>query len=293
MILIHQLKYLYKMTLSDYLNLYNIELQNIYPEQEINSIFQIICEDLFKWSRSEYLIKSRTELNHLQQEILHNALQELKTSKPVQYITGKAHFYGNDFKVTPATLIPRQETEELVDLIIKDHKNKNDLKIIDIGTGTGCIAISLAQNLKGSKVTMIDVSKETLEIAQANADELGVDVKAIKEDVLLLSNDQLVGFDIIVSNPPYVRELEKVELHKNVLEHEPHTALFVENDDPLVFYRKILELAQHGLKNTGILYFEINQYLSQETHSLAESFGFKSELFQDLNDNWRMMRCRK
>ncbi len=281
------------MTLSDYLKLYKIELQNIYPEQEINSVFQIVCEDLFNWSRSEYLLNSREELNHLQEEILHKALQELNTSKPVQYITGKAHFYGNDFKVTPATLIPRQETEELVDLIIKDHKNRTDLNILDIGTGSGCIGISLAQHLKDSQVTMMDISKEALDIALSNAHAIGVDVKAMGQDVLQLSNDQLAGFDIIVSNPPYVRELEKVELHSNVLEHEPHTALFVENNDPLLFYRKILELAKDGLKNNGTLYFEINQYLPEETKTLAESFGFKTELFRDLNRNWRMMRCSR
>jgi len=217
----------------------------------------------------------------------------LKTSKPVQYITGKAHFYGNEFKVSPATLIPRQETEELVDLIIKDHKSRQDLNILDLGTGTGCIAISLALELNNASVSMIDVSKEALEIAQENASQIGVTITSILTDVLTLSSDQMSDLDIIVSNPPYVRDLEKVELHDNVLEHEPHTALFVADNDPLIFYRKILELAQTALKPDGVLYFEINQYLPEETKSLAERFGFKAEVFRDLNGNWRMMRCSR
>lgn len=281
------------MTTDQYRQIYLKQLTSLYQENEINSIFQIVCEDLFNWSRSQYLMNSRADLDHLQQEILHKALQELKTGKPVQYITGKAHFYGNDFKVTPATLIPRQETEELVALIIKDHKGKRDLKILDIGTGTGCIAISLAQQFKDSQVTMLDVSNDPLEIAQENASQIGVTITSILADVLTLSSDQMSDLDIIVSNPPYVRDLEKVELHSNVLNHEPHTALFVDDNDPLIFYRKILELAKTALKPDGVLYFEINQYLPEETKSLAERFGFKAELFRDLNGNWRMMRCSR
>lgn len=281
------------MTADQYKQIYLKQLATVYPEHEINSIFQIVCEDLFNWSRSQYLMNSRADLDHLQQEILHKALQELKTGKPVQYITGKAHFYGNDFKVTPATLIPRQETEELVALIIKDHKDKKELKAVDIGTGTGCIAISLALELNNASVSMLDVSKEALEIAQENASQIGVTITSILADVLTLSIDQMSDLDIIVSNPPYVRELEKVELHDNVLDHEPHTALFVDDNDPLIFYRKILELAQTALKPNGTLYFEINQYLPEETKSLATELGFKAELFRDLNGNWRMMRCSK
>jgi len=281
------------MTTDQYKQIYLKQLATVYPEHEINSIFQIVCEDVFNWSRSQYLMNRRADLDHLQQEILSNALQELKTSKPVQYITGKAHFYGNEFKVSPATLIPRQETEELVDLIIKDHKSRQDLNILDLGTGTGCIAISLALELNNASVSMIDVSKEALEIAQENASQIGVTITSILTDVLTLSSDQMSDLDIIVSNPPYVRDLEKVELHDNVLEHEPHTALFVADNDPLIFYRKILELAQTALKPDGVLYFEINQYLPEETKSLAERFGFKAEVFRDLNGNWRMMRCSR
>ncbi|MGJ8684125.1 MAG: peptide chain release factor N(5)-glutamine methyltransferase [Nonlabens sp.] len=278
------------MTLNQFKLLYQEQLAPLYPDNEIHSMLQIVCEDLLNWSRSDFLIKDREEMSHLQEEILQKSLRELRTSKPVQYITGKAHFYGHEFTVNEHTLIPRQETEELVDMIIKDHKAESYLNIIDIGTGTGCIGLSLKSAKPDCIITLMDVSKEALATAQANADSLKTPVKTMLQDVLELE-ELPEKYDIIVSNPPYVRNLEKVEIHKNVLENEPHLALFVKDDDALVFYRKIMELSKNALQPNGNLYFEINQYLPEEMKALARELGFQSEVFKDLNGNYRMMKC--
>ncbi|MEP5133404.1 N5-glutamine methyltransferase family protein, partial [Nonlabens ulvanivorans] len=174
------------MTLNQFKLLYQEQLAPIYPENEIHSILQIVCEDLLNWSRSDFMIKDREELSHLQEEILQKSLRELRASKPVQYITGKAHFYGHEFMVNEHTLIPRQETEELVDMIIKDHKAETYLNIIDIGTGTGCIGLSLKAAKPDCIITLMDVSEKALVIAQSNANHLKTPVKTILQDVLAL-----------------------------------------------------------------------------------------------------------
>jgi len=231
-------------------------------------------------------------MNHLQEEVLHKSLRDLRTSKPVQYITGKAHFYGHEFAVNEHTLIPRQETEELVHMIIKNHKSETYLNMIDIGTGTGCIGLSLKDAMPSCSMTLVDVSKQALETAQSNASHLKTPVKTILQDVLRLK-ELPEKYDVIVSNPPYVRNLEKQEIHDNVLKNEPHIALFVDDSDALIFYRKILELAQNSLKPKGTLYFEINQYLSEEMKALGTELAFDSQVFKDLNGNYRMMKCER
>jgi release factor glutamine methyltransferase len=219
-------------------------------------------------------------------------LSELKKEKPIQYILGETEFYGLRFRVNENTLIPRPETEELVELIISDNqitKNTNSLTILDIGTGSGCIAISLAKNLSNAKVSAIDVSEKALEMAKKNAEINEVNVNFILADVLKISTLQ-EKYDVIVSNPPYVRNLEKHEIKPNVLEFEPHLALFVEDDDALIFYRKIAELALKNVSENGKLYFEINQYLGKETVELLENLGFKNvKLIKDIYENDRMI----
>ncbi|MFT5925690.1 MAG: release factor glutamine methyltransferase [Rubritalea sp.] len=278
------------MTLHHFKLLYQEQLAPLYPENEIYSILQIVCEDLLSWSRSDFMRNDREEMNHLQEEVLQKSLRELRTSKPVQYITGKAHFYGHEFAVNEHTLIPRQETEELVHMIIKNHNLETYLNIIDIGTGTGCIGLSLKDAMPGCSMTLVDVSKQALETAQSNSSHLKTPVKTILQDVLRLK-ELPEKYDVIVSNPPYVRNLEKQEIHDNVLKNEPHIALFVDDTNALIFYRKILELAQNSLKPKGTLYFEINQYLSEEMKALATDLAFESEVFKDLNGNYRMMKC--
>lgn len=267
------------------------QLASVYPREEVVSILQILCEDLLHWRRMDFFIREREPLTHLQEEVLQDALQLLKTSKPVQYITGKAHFYGHEFLVNEHTLIPRQETEELVSLITKNHKSQPPQKIIDIGTGSGCIGICLGLAFAKAELLCLDISNAALEVAKKNAARLDREqhTQWLQTDVLTL--DALPIADIIVSNPPYVRELEKAEIHDNVLEHEPATALFVPDDNALLFYKKIMQLASKSLRPQGRLYFEINQYLKEETMSLAQNLGFKSEAYRDLNGNWRMMQC--
>ncbi|MGA8853811.1 MAG: HemK/PrmC family methyltransferase, partial [Christiangramia sp.] len=190
-------------------------------------------------------------------------------------------------------LIPRPETEELVEWIISDHKKSNsELNILDIGTGTGCIPICLANELKNSKVSSSDISEEAIKVAKQNAAINNTEVSFKKVNILETKSLEQ-EYDIIVSNPPYVRNLERQEMHKNVLNHEPETALYVEDDNALIFYDKIARLASQALKENGLLYFEINQYLSEETKSLVENYGFDAELKKDIFGNFRMLKALK
>ena len=222
-------------------------------------------------------------------------LKELKKEIPIQYLLGKTHFYGLEFEVNENVLIPRPETEELVEWIINENLKADrtkKIKILDIGTGSGCIAISLAKNIPNAEVYAIDVSKKAIETAKRNALYNKVEVNFILQNIL--ETEVLkCNFDIIVSNPPYVRNLEKEEIKKNVLDYEPHLALFVEDNDALIFYRKIAELAKKNLLENGQLYFEINQYLGKETKDLLENMDFKNiELRKDIYDNDRMISSK-
>jgi release factor glutamine methyltransferase len=224
-------------------------------------------------------------------------LADLQKEKPIQYITGEAWFYGLRFEVNENTLIPRPETEELVEFILKETSNfqlpASSLNILDIGTGTGCIPISLKTNLPQANVSAIDVSEKALEVAKRNAELNKVEIHFIQTNILEVK-DLNRHFDIIVSNPPYVRNLEKEEIKKNVLDYEPHLALFVEDTDALLFYRKIAQLALKNLAPNGLLFFEINQYLGKETVELLQNIGFQNiELKKDIYGNDRMIRCEK
>jgi release factor glutamine methyltransferase len=221
-------------------------------------------------------------------------LEKLQLEIPIQYILGTTQFYGLEFNVNENVLIPRPETEELVEWIIisnlKTPKLKK-LKILDIGTGSGCIAISLAKNIPDAEVSAIDISDKALATAKKNADLNKVAVAFLQKNILE-TNDLEQQFDIIVSNPPYVRNLEKAEIKSNVLANEPHLALFVEDNDALIFYRKIAELATKNLSVEGKLFFEINQYLGKETVELLEKMHFKNiELRKDIYGNDRMIAC--
>lgn len=286
------------MTLRQLRDIYVSRLTTLYPEQEALSIFKIICEDLLQMSKSDIMIRGEEPLSHLKEEILLRSLEHLLTGKPVQQITGLAHFFGHEFKVNEHTLIPRQETEELVQWIIDDHKNKKVNSILDIGTGSGCIGLSLgtafakAQISKGVvEITLLDVSKNALQVAHVNSKSIASKVSVEYKEVDILKKERLDSYDIIVSNPPYVRDLEKPQLHTNVINHEPPSALFVTDSDPLVFYRKILQLA--SAHKNPLVYFEINQYLPEQMKQLAIDLNYRHELRKDLNDNWRMMKCWK
>lgn len=282
------------------------ELQTIQETSEIESFFFILTEYLHNLKRIDISLHPDFEISETDLEKWNSIISELKIEKPIQYITGEAWFYGLRFEVNENTLIPRPETEELVEWIIEESKNlkiqqSKNLTILDIGTGSGCIPIALKKELPNANVFSIDVSEKALELAQKNAIENEVEVYFICQNILEIeslselpaSNFQLPAqFDIIVSNPPYVRNLEKQEIKKNVLDYEPHLALFVEDNDALLFYRKIAQLALKRLTPNGKLFFEINQYLAKETMELLENVGFKNIILKkDFVGNDRMICC--
>ncbi|SCY70791.1 release factor glutamine methyltransferase [Flavobacterium anhuiense] len=269
------------------------ELSPFYDAYEAESFFYLILEDRYQLRQIDLALNHELVFDEKDFAIWNELLNQLKKEVPIQYLLGKTNFYGLDFEVNENVLIPRPETEELVEWIINENaspdKNKK-IRILDIGTGTGCIAISLAKNLPNAEVFGVDVSKKAIETAKRNAIRNDVEVTFMLLNILE-TDEFTCQFDIIVSNPPYVRNLEKVEIKKNVLDYEPHLALFVEDSDPLIFYRKIASLAQNGLLKNGKLYFEINQYLGKEMIDLLESMSFQNvELRKDIYDNDRMIK---
>jgi len=276
------------MKLKEYRTYFIEKLAPLYDIMEAESFFAISLEEIKGWKRVDVALNPDAELSSDEVEKWDAVLHQLELQKPIQYIFGHTYFYGLDFEVNEHTLIPRPETEELVEWVIHENKNRGQVKIVDIGTGSGCIAISLAKNLPDAQVFAIDVSGEALAVAKRNAETNNVNVTFIQKDILaaeVLPED----FDVIVSNPPYVRNLEKAEIKQNVLDYEPHLALFVDDNDALIFYRKIALLAKGNLPQNGKLYFEINQYLGKETAEMLESFGFANVVLRkDMYGNDRM-----
>ena len=268
-------------------------LLGYYPKEEINTFFYRICEQHLDYKRIDVSLKSETLINPETFVYFETIISRLLTYEPIQYILGTTTFFGLEFKVDSNVLIPRPETEELVAWILKQTDSSQSLKILDIGTGSGCIAISLAKHLPNAEVYALDVSPKALEIAEYNAQQNAVKLNMIKANVLEWKPTDL-SFDLIVSNPPYVRESEKERMAPNVLEHEPHLALFVENDNPLMFYRAIVELGKQTLKKQGQLYFEINEYLGKETQALFSSDTFEDvQLKSDIFGKHRMICAQK
>lgn len=267
-------------------------LKDDYPETEIQAFFNLLAEYFLKMKRVEVSLNLYAPISKKKTEKFENAIIRLKDQEPIQYILGSTEFYGLPFKVTESTLIPRPETEELVQWILDVSSTKNEkLSILDIGTGTGCIAITLAKHLPNATVAAVDVSRKALAVAKTNAKLNKVDVKLMDLDILNSSSEfENIEFDIIVSNPPYVRILEKSQMSDNVLRHEPGLALYVSDDDPLIFYKKIAHFATVHLKNNGRLFFEINQYLGTEMVRLLETCDFQDvELKKDIFGNDRMV----
>ncbi|MCI0919778.1 peptide chain release factor N(5)-glutamine methyltransferase [Sphingobacterium rhinopitheci] len=270
------------------------ELADLYPKGEIHQLFLIIFEHITAKKNINYALMAQNNVGDNDIIKIQTILDELKSNKPVQHIIAEAYFYGNVFEVSEHTLIPRPETEELVDLIIKDNKGKRDLHIIDIGTGSGCIPISLALNLPG-QYTAVEISPDTMKVAKRNDLKHQTKVQFIEADILEwdLIFPAEAQFDIIVSNPPYITPKEKSEMSPNVLQFEPHLALFVEDDAPLLFYDYIADFALAHLAKNGTLYFEINQYLGKETVDLLHKKGFgKVEIIQDINGADRIIRAK-
>ena len=271
------------------------ELKSIYDNDEIKSIFLLVVEELLGIKRIAYQLNKGDSVSETDSVRFLDILQDLKKSRPIQYILNRADFYGELFEVNESVLIPRQETEELVDLIIKTHTDSSGLKVIDIGTGSGCIPIILSKYLNEAKVTTVDISKEAIHTAQKNAQWLGQPVHFINADILewdyIFSDQQ---YDIIVSNPPYITPKEKQQMQQNVLDYEPELALFIEESAPLIFYDVISSFALKHLVPDGDLYFEINQYLGFETKDLIEKKGFKQvQLIKDIHGADRIIHAKK
>jgi release factor glutamine methyltransferase len=269
------------------------ELSSLYDAYEAESFFYLILEDKHKLRQIDLALNHELAFTEEDFVIWDSLLAQLKKEVPIQYLLGKTNFYGLDFEVNENVLIPRPETEELVEWIISENKGidkKEKIKILDIGTGSGCIAVSLAKNLPNADVYAIDVSKKAIETAKRNAIRNDVNVTFIFQDILQ-AEELKCKYDVIVSNPPYVRNLEKEEIKKNVLDYEPHLALFVDDNDALLFYRKIASLAQNNLLAKGQLYFEINQYLGKEMIELLGKMDFINiDLRKDIYDNDRMIK---
>lgn len=272
---------------------FNKTLSELYPDTEIQSFFNLLSEQILNMKRIDISQNLYSVVSGKKYDKFLKAIVGLKKHKPIQYILGDTEFYGLVFKVSPSVLIPRPETEELVDWIIKDSKEKQNISILDIGTGSGCIAVTLAKKLPNAKLFALDVSAEALKLAIINAETNEVEVEFIEADILDWDFGDL-EFDIIVSNPPYVRELEKEAMSANVLNHEPHLALFVKDDDALLFYRTITAVANKILKPKGQLFFEINENLGEDTKQLLVDAGYEDiELKQDVFDKNRMLKAIK
>lgn len=269
-------------------------LLNYYPKTEIISFFYVLTQYILVLRRIDVSLSYNNKISKIDIKKFQDSIDKLKIYEPIQYIVGETEFYDLPFKVNDSVLIPRPETEGLVDWIINTYQTSNykQLHILDIGTGSGCIAISLAKNLPNSKVFGLDVSKEALDIAKQNAKLNNLEVKFIKADILNCDFEfDDIEFDVIVSNPPYVRELEKEKMSANVLKYEPHLALFVENEDSLLFYKKISQFANKILSSKGQLFFEINEYLGKEMFNLLKDEEFVDiELKADIFEKDRMIK---
>lgn len=267
------------------------ELQGLYPDTEIRSFSYLIVEKLTGFSRTEVIVNKNTIFSDVQQHQVELFIKKLKEYEPIQYVLGETSFYGLDFFVNNSVLIPRPETEELVDWICRENSRRSSLRVLDIGTGSGCIAISLKHEFPNSEVEAFDISEKALETAAANASRNRVEVKFSEVDILQ-SPAFPKQWDIIVSNPPYVTENEKDTILPNVLDHEPHLALFVPDNDPLLFYRNIAEFALRHLKPGGKLYFEINRSEGKACMDLLTGMRFgQVELRKDISGNDRMLRA--
>ena len=275
------------MTIGNFRASFMREISN-YDLSEREGLLRIILEETLGMSAITAMMHNDDEIPHEKTLELKAVCEQLARNIPIQYIYQKASFLSLDLYVDERVLIPRQETEELVDWILSTYARQENLRILDIGTGSGAIAIALKKHLAHTKVTAMDISEGALQVARTNAKRNKAVIELIQQDILQVG-DLAAYFDIIVSNPPYVREQEKQEIHPNVLEHEPALALFVPDDNPLLFYDKIATIATHNLAPQGRLFFEINQYLGDPMCQMLQQKGFYTELRKDLNGNDRMI----
>lgn len=278
---------------------YKLELAPLYESDEAKILFSLAAEQVLAMSTSRLMMQKDEAISFINMQKLLSILNDLQIGKPIQHILGEAHFYGLVFKVNENVLIPRPETEELVEWIISvcstqfsvnSYESPKKLSMLDIGTGSGCIPITLKKHLPNTQVTTLDISADAIAVAKQNAIQIGVEINFITADILTFQSEE--KFDFIVSNPPYIRDLEKIEMHNNVLLHEPHLALFVSDENPLIFYKAIADFAKTNLKPNGKLFFEINEYLGKETVDMLFSKGFNNiELRKDMQGKDRMVKA--
>ena len=276
-------------------------LQEIYPSGELQALIRIIMESVCGLTTCQLLAGKDRDLSEKERSKIEEIVEGLRQQQPIQYLLGEALFHGLTLKVTPAVLIPRPETAELVDLILQDWPAESSPRLLDIGTGSGCIAIALAKALPKAKVEAMDVSPEALEVAQANARTQEVEIRFLQADILKIATEAIssvgivgnVGLDGIVSNPPYILQKEKAQMERNVLAYEPHLALFVPDDDPLRFYRAIADYARIALRPGGRLYFEINPLCVEAMVELLQAKQFGAiEIMCDFYGKSRFIRAR-
>ncbi len=266
-------------------------LQECYDVAEANALARMVVEEVLHYSPVDVLLRGNVEQDEVFVEHIRSIADRLCKGEPIQYIFGHARFHGHEFKVTPATLIPRPETELLVDMIIDDAGGVADLRVLDIGTGSGCIAISLALALRWPEVEAFDISADALAVAKENAATLKAKVDFVQTDILT-AVPETDSLDVVVSNPPYICDSERADMERNVLEHEPATALFVPDADPLLFYRAIAKYAAVALKPAGRIYLEINRRFGGETCQLLEENGFEqAQVIRDQFGNPRIVKA--
>jgi len=288
------------MNLAEISQLYKEQLTELYDAEEVQSLYLMVVEYLLGFSKTAYILKKQQTISDAEVVKFKSILGELSYGKPIQYILGEAEFFGLKFNINPSVLIPRPETEELVEWVLENCKSLdfseqhgNKINILDIGTGSGCIAISLKKHLPNANVYALDISAEALATAKGNAELNDLTVGFIEGDILnqsIIQSFDLSKLNMIVSNPPYIKEDEKPAMHQNVLANEPHTALFVSNDRPLVFYEAIADFAKANFEKEGRLFFEINEYLGKETVQMLDGKGFKDiVLRKDMQGKDRMI----
>ena len=267
------------------------ELKDYYPQTEIDSFVPLIFNKILNYSKIKTLLNQEQVLSSNTIEEIDRIVSELKLNKPIQYILGQTEFFNLNFHIASGVLIPRPETEELVDWIISENKN-GFYRILDIGTGSGVIAIALAKNMPGSNITATDISEDAFTLTNKNCQLNNVEIQLINHNILTQNKNLNNSFDIIVSNPPYVTEKEKSLMHPNVLDYEPSLALFVPDNDPLLFYRQIIEFALVHLNTGGKIYFEINEMFGNEVALLLEEKSFSEIILKkDINNKDRMIRA--
>ncbi len=281
------------MQVEDFARSLRARLEGMYGTGEATAMVRLIFNVMKGWSATDMIVNADREISDMFRNQVGKVMERIERGEPIQYVLGTARFYGMDLKVDSRVLIPRPETEELIDMIVARFKNREDLKVLDIGTGSGAIAIVLSRNLPFSDVTGIDLSEGALQVARENAADLHARISLIHADIFkwMPEPDSL---DIVVSNPPYIPEEEKRDMETNVLDYEPASALFVPDSDPLVYYRRIAEVASVGLRVDGRIYFEINPRFAEQIKKMLEERGYLDvEVTQDISRRDRFVSARK